>query len=61
MCPVSSRDGKGIGAMKALAIGPQADTIGRENVQIQMTSIVNRSVKWDGDAVLPLALHLVRK
>jgi hypothetical protein len=61
MFPVSSRDGKGIGAMNALAIGPQADKIGRENVQLQMTSIVNRSVKLGGGAVLPLALHLVRK
>jgi len=34
MFSVSSRDGKGIGAMNALATGPQADMIGRENVQL---------------------------
>jgi len=51
MRPATSRDGEGIGAMNALAVGPQADRIGRVWCAARMTSIVNRGGKAVGDAV----------
>jgi hypothetical protein len=51
MCPVSSRDGERIGAMNALATGPQTDMIGRVDAPPWMTSIVNRGGSLGGDTV----------